>query len=297
MPITIREVSKNYGSQKALDHINTQLNKGEITGFLGPNGAGKSTLLKIITGNITDFQGDVLIDNQSIKKFPLESKRKMGYLPEHNPLYPDMYIKEYLEFTAQLYRIPKSRIAVVIEEVGLQSHTGKKIKELSKGYRQRVGIAATLLHNPEILILDEPTTGLDPNQILEIRRLIKNAGKDKTVLFSTHILQEVEAICDRVLLIDKGKIVADKSLGNFKDEAEQIVEVSFDYKIEIQLLQKLPHIKTLKNIQDNLWELHFDTNEDQRAQVFDFARDNGLRILSMVRKNKNLESVFHALTQ
>ena len=297
MPITIREVSKNYGSQKALDHINTQLNKGEITGFLGPNGAGKSTLLKIITGNITDFQGDVLIDNQSIKKFPLESKRKMGYLPEHNPLYPDMYIKEYLEFTAQLYRIPKSRIAVVIEEVGLQSHTGKKIKELSKGYRQRVGIAATLLHNPEILILDEPTTGLDPNQILEIRRLIKNAGKDKTVLFSTHILQEVEAICDRVLLIDKGKIVADKSLGNFKDEAEQIIEVSFDYKIEIQLLQELSHIKTLTNIQDNLWELHFDTNEDQRAQVFDFARDNGLRILSMVRKNKNLESVFHALTQ
>ncbi len=297
MPITIREVSKYYGSQRALDRINTQLNKGEITGFLGPNGAGKSTLLKIITGNITDFQGDVLIDDESIQKFPLQSKRKIGYLPEHNPLYPDMYIKEYLAMNASLYNIPKSRIASIIEEVGLQSHTGKKIKELSKGYRQRVGIAAALLHQPEILILDEPTTGLDPNQIIEIRQLIKNAGKDKIVLFSTHILQEVEAICDRVLLINQGKIVADKALDRFKDASGQIIEVSFDYKIEIQLLQKLKHLKTLQNIHDNVWELHFDTKHDQRGQVFDFARDNGLRILSMGQKNKSLESIFHALTQ
>ncbi len=212
MSIKVTNLSKSYDSFKVVNDINFSINRGEIVGFLGPNGAGKSTVMKILTGYITEFQGEVFINEKSVLKNSIESKKEIGYLPEHNPLYLDMYVKEYLAFQASIYGVSKEKTTLTIDKVGLATQANKKIKELSKGYRQRVGLAAALLHDPSIIILDEPTTGLDPNQLLDVRELIKNLGKKKTVLFSTHILQEVEAICDRVIIIHKGKIVLDQYL-------------------------------------------------------------------------------------
>ncbi len=227
MSIKVSNLSKSYKQYKAVDAINFTVQKGEIVGFLGPNGAGKSTVMKILTGYIVDFEGEVFINERSVRENQIETKGEIGYLSEHNPLYLEMYVKEYLNFQASIYKVDKEKIDLIIGKVGLASQKSKKIKELSKGYRQRVGLAAALLHNPNVIILDEPTTGLDPNQLLDIRELIKNIGKDKTVLFSTHILQEVEAICDRVIIIHKGKIVLDQFLKDLNLNSNNSLENLF----------------------------------------------------------------------
>ena len=296
MSIEIKNVTKVYGEQKALNNVSFTIKKGEIVGFLGPNGAGKSTMMKIITGYIQASEGEVLVSDFNIETHKIEAQKRTGYLPEHNPLYLEMYVKEYLQFNAEIHHISKNEVANIIEKVGLTPEAHKKINQLSKGYRQRIGLAASLLHNPEILILDEPTTGLDPNQLLEIRNLIKEVGKNKTVLFSTHIMQEVEAICDRVILINKGKIIADKNLKELQSNQEQVIEVEFDYKIEKQFIETIPLLKSAENIHDTIWELTFNTTQDMRSKVFDFAHDNGLKILQLNTKNKNLESLFRELT-
>jgi len=219
MSITVKNISKSYGKQKAVDTISFEINKGEVVGFLGPNGAGKSTTMKIINGFLKASEGEVFVNDINMAENSLEAQKYIGYLPEHNPLYLEMFVKEYLNFCAEVHKEPKSSVQKIIEKVGLTPEAHKKIKQLSKGYRQRVGLAAAMLHNPDVLILDEPTTGLDPNQLVEIRNLIKEFGVDKTVLFSTHILQEVVAICTRVIIINKGVIVADKQLSNLQNES------------------------------------------------------------------------------
>ena len=296
MSIEVKNVSKQYGAQKALSNVSFNIKNGEIVGFLGPNGAGKSTLMKIITGYLQASKGEVLVSDNNILTQKIEAQKNIGYLPEHNPLYVDMYVKEYLLFNASIHKISAEEVLNIIDKVGLTAESHKKINQLSKGYRQRVGLAAALLHKPEVLILDEPTTGLDPNQLVEIRNLIKEVGKDKTVLFSTHIMQEVEAICDRVILIKKGVIVADKNLKELKESQEQIIEVEFDYKIEKQFIDTIPNLKLANNIHDTIWELTFNTSKDMRPAVFDFAHDNGLKTLQLNTKNKNLESLFRELT-
>jgi ABC-2 type transport system ATP-binding protein len=296
MSIEVKNITKLYGEQKALNNVSFSIEKGEIVGFLGPNGAGKSTMMKIITGYINASEGEVFVNNFDVSTHKLELQKSIGYLPENNPLYLDMFVKEYLQFNASVHKIPKSAIDEVIVKVGLKPEAHKKINQLSKGYRQRVGLAAALLHNPEVLILDEPTTGMDPNQLAEIRSLIKEVGKDKTVLFSTHILQEVEAVCDRVILIHNGKIIADKNLKELTGNQEQVIEVEFDYKVEKQLVANIPHLKSANNVHDTIWELTFDTSKDMRPAVFDFAHDNGLKTLNLTTKNKNLERLFRELT-
>lgn len=296
MSIEVKNITKLYGEQKALNNVSFSIEKGEIVGFLGPNGAGKSTMMKIITGYINASEGEVFVNNFDVATHKLELQKSIGYLPENNPLYLDMYVREYLQFNASVHKIQKSAIEEVIVKVGLSPEAHKKINQLSKGYRQRVGLAAALLHNPEVLILDEPTTGMDPNQLAEIRSLIKEVGKDKTVLFSTHILQEVEAVCDRVILIHNGQIIADKNLKELTGNQEQVIEVEFDYKIEKQLIANIPHLKSANNVHDTIWELTFDTSKDMRPSVFDFAHDNGLKTLNLTTKNKNLERLFRELT-
>ncbi len=234
MSIEVTALSKSYGTQKALDNISFSVQKGEIVGFLGPNGAGKSTLMKILTTYINADSGTAVVNGFDVSRDENSVQKSVGYLPEHNPLYLDLYVKEYLAFNADVYKVAKSRIQEVIELTGLTPESHKKIGQLSKGYRQRVGLANALLHNPDVLILDEPTTGLDPNQLVEIRQLIKNVGSDKTVFLSTHIMQEVEAICDRVIIIDKGVIVTDKKLNQIMTDKEQVLEVEFDFKIEVK---------------------------------------------------------------
>ena len=254
--------------------------------------------MKILTTFISADEGTASVNGNNVTKNPKLVQQSVGYLPEHNPLYLDLYVREYLAFNADVYKIEKSRIEEVIEITGLTSESHKKIGQLSKGYRQRVGLATALLHNPAVLILDEPTTGLDPNQLVEIRNVIKNVGKDKTVFLSTHIMQEVEAICDRVIIIDKGKIVTDKQLTKLvSDEKEQIIEVEFDKPIENLLLNSLPYLKNVKNTQNNIWELTFTTEEDMRSKVFDFAQENSLKTLQMSLKNKNLEQIFREKTK
>lgn len=296
MSIEVNNITKLYAEQKALNNISFKVDKGEIVGFLGPNGAGKSTMMKILTTYIEASEGDVKVNDFDVKSQAREVQKRVGYLPEHNPLYLDMYVKEYLAFNANVYNVSKSRIAEVIELTGLNPEAHKKIGQLSKGYRQRVGLANALLHDPEVLILDEPTTGLDPNQLVEIRHLIKSLGEEKTVFLSTHIMQEVEAICDRVIIINKGVIVADKKLSDLKANQEQIIEVEFDYRVEDVLMNRLKHIQNVKNTHDFIYELTFSTKVDMRPTVFDFAHDNGLKILQLNQKNKNLESLFRELT-
>ena len=289
MSIEVNNISKSYGNQKALDNVSFSVKKGEIVGFLGPNGAGKSTLMKILTTYINADEGGAKVNSFDVVKDQKQVQQSVGYLPEHNPLYLDLYVREYLAFNADVYKVSKSRIEEVIVLTGLSSESHKKISQLSKGYRQRVGLANALLHNPAILILDEPTTGLDPNQLVEIRNVIKNVGKDKTVFLSTHIMQEVEAICDRVIIINNGKIVADKQLDKLiSADKEQIIEVEFDYKIEEEAVARIPHLKSYKNVHDFVWELTFLSDKDMRPAVFDFAHDNGLKTLQLNQKNKNL---------
>ena len=298
MSIEVNAISKSYGAQKALDSISFSIKKGEIVGFLGPNGAGKSTLMKILTTYIAADEGSASVNGNDVNAEQKAVQQSIGYLPEHNPLYLDLYVREYLAFNADVYKVAKSRIEEVIVLTGLSSESHKKIGQLSKGYRQRVGLANALLHNPEVLILDEPTTGLDPNQLVEIRNVIKSVGKDKTIFLSTHIMQEVEAICDRVIIIDKGKIVADKKLDVLiSANKEQIIEVEFDYKIEEEAIAKIPHLKSYKNTHDMTWELTFISDKDMRPSVFDFAHENGLKTLQLNQKNKNLETVFREITQ
>jgi ABC-2 type transport system ATP-binding protein len=296
MSIEVDKVVKEYGTQKALNEVSFKIDSGEIVGFLGPNGAGKSTMMKIITTYIEPGSGVVYVNGFSTDKNELEVKQSVGYLPEHNPLYLDFYVREYLKFHADIHKIGKERIEEVINQVGLIDIKGKKIAQLSKGYRQRVGLAAALLHDPEVLILDEPTTGLDPNQLKDIRDLIKEIGKTKTILLSTHIMQEVEAMCDRVIIINKGNIVADRKLSDLLSDQSQVIQVEFDLSIEEKSLLKLPYIKEVINTKENHWNLVFETEEDMRAEVFDFAQNNGLRTLQLNRKIVSLESLFQNLT-
>ena len=298
MSIEVVNISKSYGDQKALDAVSFSVKKGEIVGFLGPNGAGKSTLMKILTTYITADQGSAAVNGFDVNSNQKAVQMSVGYLPEHNPLYLDLYVREYLAFNADVFKVEKSRINDVIELTGLTSESHKKIGQLSKGYRQRVGLANALLHNPDVLILDEPTTGLDPNQLVEIRNVIKNVGKDKTVFLSTHIMQEVEAICDRVIIINNGKIVTDKKLDKLiSSDKEQVIEVEFDFKIEEQVIAKIPHLKSYKNVHDCIWELTFISETDMRPVVFDFANENGLKTLQLNQKNKNLEAIFREITK
>jgi ABC-2 type transport system ATP-binding protein len=299
MSIEVKDVTKSYGAQKALDAVSFSVSKGEIVGFLGPNGAGKSTLMKILTTYLSADTGQAHVNGNDVTTQQKAVQKSIGYLPEHNPLYLDLYVREYLAFNADVYKVAKSRIEEVIHLTGLTPEAHKKISALSKGYRQRVGLAAALLHDPEVLILDEPTTGLDPNQLVEIRDLIKNIGRNKTVFLSTHIMQEVEAICDRVIIINHGKIVTDKQLKNLvKDtKVQQVIEVEFDTATTQEQLQLLPNLVVAKNTKGNNWELTFDAGTDMRPAVFDFAHDNNLKTLQLSLKNKNLESVFREMTK
>lgn len=296
MSIEVQSVTKSYETQLALNEISFSASKGEIIGFLGPNGAGKSTMMKILTGFILPTKGTVFISGINVLKNPIEAKAHIGYLPEQNPLYEDMYVKEYLQFQTSIFKVPKEAIETVVNTVGLKPEVHKKIGQLSKGYQQRVGIAAAIIHNPDVLVLDEPTTGLDPNQIQEIRTLIKELGKDKTILFSTHIMQEVEAVCDRVIIIKKGELLVDKPIKELKKSNEQTIEVTFDYKIEEQFIQMLPNMISFKNNFDNTWYITFDSTEDMRPVIFDFAKENGLKILELNSKNQSLETLFTELT-
>lgn len=296
MSIEVSDLSKRFGSQQALDGVSFSVRRGEVVGFLGPNGAGKSTLMKILTTYHRADSGTARVNGYDVVAEPRKVQRSLGYLPEHNPLYLELYVREYLAFNASVYGASRERVAKVIAETGLQPEAGKKIGQLSKGYRQRVGLAAALLHEPEVLILDEPTTGLDPNQLLEIRKLIRQVGEEKTILLSTHIMKEVEAVCDRVLIINKGKLVADASLEDLRKDEAQIIEVEFDYRVEEVLLQRLPHVEEVRNTGGFVYEIRFSTPKDMRATLFDFAHDNKLKTLQLSRKTKNLESLFTELT-
>ncbi|HVF82025.1 MAG TPA: ATP-binding cassette domain-containing protein, partial [Flavisolibacter sp.] len=269
MSIIVSNLTKTYGEQIAVDSISFTVKRGEIVGFLGPNGAGKSTTMKIITGYLSPDSGSVSVTGIDVTKQPLEAKRKVGYLPESNALYYEMYVKEYLDFIADIHKISNKQSAIgkVIEQVGLTKEKAKKIGQLSKGYKQRVGLAAALLHNPEVLILDEPTSGLDPNQIIEIRNVIKEQGKDKLVLFSSHILGEVEAICDRVIIINKGKLVADDKLSNLqKTSLTNIVRVGFKEALEQEWLNRLPGVTSANKVDSYNWTIETDNAEAVRKQ-------------------------------
>lgn len=296
MSIQVENVSKFYGAHQALKSVSFQVEKGTILGVLGPNGAGKSTLLKILSGYLAG-EGKVFVCGEQLKEGSIALKNKIGYLPEHNPLYKEMFVREYLCFVGDVHKIPKREVEKVLIKVGLLPESNKKIKALSKGYQQRVGLAAAMLHDPEILILDEPTTGLDPNQLVEIRNLISEWGKDKIVLFSSHILQEVEAVCNRVLIVKKGEIVADENLDAWNQSPMQVIEVAFDQPVQKEVLEGMEQVISVQNTGDAVWELQFKTETDMRETVFDFANKKGLKILQLVAKNKNLEALFRELTQ
>lgn len=297
MDIQVQHLHKSYQQQHVLKNIELSVKTGEIIGLLGPNGAGKSTLMKILTGYATADKGDVKIIGKDIKKHKLEIQKNLGYLPEQNPLYDEMYVREFLKFNADIFKVSQQRIEEVIKLTQLTPEANKKIHQLSKGYKQRVGIAATLLHDPKILILDEPTTGLDPNQLVEIRALIKKISVDKTIILSTHIMQEVEAICNRVVIIKKGEIVKDESLANLQQNSQQqIIDVEFDSEIDISKLKDLQHLIEVKPQAHKHYYLLFNTAEDQRSQVFDYASQHQLKILSLTKINQSLEDLFHELT-
>lgn len=297
MGINIQQLSKNYGNTVALNSISLAFDQNGVIGLLGPNGAGKTSLMKILTGFLTQWEGEVSIGGLNLRQELKKVQQQMGYLPENNPLYPEMYVKEYLKFVGDLYALQKPPVMEVIEKTGLGEHAFKKIGVLSKGYKQRVGLAATLLHDPKYLILDEPTTGLDPNQVVEIRKLIQTLGREKLVFLSTHILQEVEAMCDRVVILNKGKVVLNQTLEALKMNDQQVVCVSFDYRVESVALQKIPNIKTVVNTFEFDYELTFESKTDMRPAVFDFAHDNGLKILRLQQKNEGLEKKFNLLTR
>ena len=296
MSIKVEQLTKVYGNQKALNKVSFKVDNPEVVGFLGPNGAGKSTMMKILTTFLSATEGQAEVNGFDVSVNAKEVQQSVGYLPEHNPLYLDMYVREYLAFNANLQNVDISKIEEIIRLTGLTPEAHKKIEQLSKGYRQRVGLACALLHDPDVLILDEPTTGLDPNQLVEIRSLIKTIGQEKTVFLSTHIMQEVEAMCDRVIIINKGEIVADKKLKELREGKDQIVIVEFDFRVEDAFLKKLPKVKSVVNTHDFVYEITFATQDDMRSHVFDFAHDNQLKILQLNLKNTSLESLFRELT-
>jgi ABC-2 type transport system ATP-binding protein len=297
MSIEVKQLLKQYGEQKAVNQISFEVKKGQILGFLGPNGAGKSTTMKIITGYLEADSGTANVCGIDVAKNPKAAKTKIGYLPESNALYPDMYVQEYLEFIAGIYKITNKaeRIKAVIGKVGLGLEAHKKIGQLSKGYKQRVGLAAALIHDPEVLILDEPTSGLDPNQIVEIREVIKTLGQDKTVLFSTHIMQEVEAVCDRVIIINKGSIVADDKLANLKTGGAKTLRVNFKEALEPAWLERLAAVKAVNKLDSHRWEISAADIPAARKQVMQMAIDNNLNIES-IQEGGSLEEVFRQLT-
>ena len=297
MEIKIDFLSKSYGSFSALKEISLHFNENGVIGLLGPNGAGKTTLMKIMTGYLNQWYGEVTIGGFDLKKDLKKIQAQIGYLPENNPLYPEMYVKEYLKFVGQLHKIKTPPIEELVEKIGLSSQFEKKIGDLSKGFKQRVGLAAAQLHDPKYLILDEPTTGLDPNQIIEIRKIIQDLGKKKMVFISSHILQEVEAMCRDVVIIHKGEVVLNQSLKELQSNKEQTIEVSFDYRVENVALSKIPQLKKVVNTFNFNYELTFENTEDMRSEIFDFAHDNGLKILHLQQKNQNLEKKFNSLTK
>jgi len=300
MSIEVKGLTKLYGEQKAVNDISFNAASGEIVGFLGPNGAGKSTTMKIITGYLTADAGEVKVCGIDVKAQPLETKKKIGYLPESNPLYYEMYVREYLDFVAGVHGIPnkKQKIEEVISTVGLTPESKKKIGQLSKGYKQRVGLAAALIHNPDVLILDEPTTGLDPNQIIEIREVIKKLGQHKTILFSSHILQEVEAICDRVVIINKGKLVADDTLSVLRNQSQQnnTVKVEFKEAIDASLLKTLPGVEMVNKLGGNEWELIGGNTNDVKRLLLELSLKQHLNIVALQSGEQKLEEVFRSLT-
>ena len=296
MAVIVEHLTKQYAGQRVVDHLDFELRKGEITGFLGLNGAGKTTTMKMMCGALLPDEGDVRVLGHSILSEREQAQQHLGYLPEHNPLYPDMYVKEYLGYVANIYHAPRKNIAESIALTRLESHAHKKIHTLSKGYRQRVGLAATLLHDPDVLILDEPTNGLDPQQILEIRQIVRDLGAEKVVLLSSHIMQEIQAVCQRVLILHKGKIILNQPMAQLQDK-EQTIEVLFDFRVEEQLLRRIPHIKAIRNNEEFFFTLTFDTQEDMRPKLFDFATENGLKILQMNHRHTDLEQLFTELTK
>jgi ABC-2 type transport system ATP-binding protein len=302
MSLQAINITKLYGTQKALDNVSFEIKTGEIVGFLGPNGAGKSTMMKIITGFISKDSGNVIVNGIDIDKDIFLTKKQIGYLPEHNPLYLDMYVKEYLSFIAKIFYTKgdiKTKVNDIIELTGLSLEKNKQLKALSKGYRQRTGLAAALIHNPDVLILDEPTTGLDPNQIIEMRELISKVGKEKTVLLSTHIMQEVEAICDRVIILDKGIIVADNPVNKIKDLSSKktdTIVVEFNLSTQEELLTKIKGVSKALKINETSWAIESVNEEDIRPEIFNFAVKNNLIVLSMQKKEKSIEDIFIELT-
>lgn len=302
MSIEIKDLVKTYGEQRAVDAISFRVGKGEIVGFLGPNGAGKSTTMKILTGYLGQDSGEARVCGLSVNEQPLETKKKIGYLPEANPLYPDMYVREFLDFIADVHHVAdkKARIEAVIGLVGLSPESKKKLGQLSKGYKQRVGLAAALVHNPEVLILDEPTSGLDPNQIIEIREVIRNLGKDKTVLFSSHILQEVEALCDRVVIINKGKLVADSTLSALRQAGSNgnaTIRVAFREPLEAAGLEALKNVERVARLGENEWELQTSSPDEVKKQLLELALQNNWNILTLQSENQSLEAIFRSLTK
>jgi ABC-2 type transport system ATP-binding protein len=299
--IKVENITKLYGAQKALDNVSFEIKSGEIIGFLGPNGAGKSTLMKILTCYIPQTSGKAEVCGFDVSEQSLEVRKQVGYLPEHNPLYLDMYVKEYLSFIGGLHHIPnrEARVKEMIDIVGLQVEQNKKIGALSKGYRQRVGLAQALIHNPKVLILDEPTSGLDPNQLEEIRNLIKETGKEKTVMLSTHIMQEVEAVCDRVIIINKGQIVANDQTQHLQESTrqKQVLRVEFDKEISKNQLKKIAGVSEVQQLQGNTWLIETNTDQDIRKEIFNYAVSNGLSVLALQKEEQKLEEVFKQLTK
>ena len=301
MSIIVDSISKLYGEQKALDEVSFTVKPGQVIGFLGPNGAGKSTMMKIISCFIPQSSGTVTVNGYDVSSQSLEVRRMVGYLPEHNPLYTDMYVKEFLEFVGRIQMSKADAIQStkrMIEMTGLGVEQHKKIGALSKGFRQRVGLAQAMIHNPEVLILDEPTTGLDPNQLVEIRSLIRNIGKEKTVILSTHIMQEVEAICDRVLIINKGKIVADDSTSVLRKQLDvgNVILVEFDKEVNEVQLSRIKGVLGLKKEKDGRWRIESASDTDIRQELFKFAVDHQLTVMALQKEEGNLESVFRQLT-
>ena len=301
MSIKVENITKLYGAQKALDDVSFEIKTGEIIGFLGPNGAGKSTLMKILTCYIPQTSGRAEVCGFDVKEQSLEVRKQVGYLPEHNPLYLDMYVKEYLEFIGGLHHIPNKakRVKEMVEMVGLQVEQNKKIGALSKGYRQRVGLAQALIHNPKVLILDEPTSGLDPNQLEEIRNLIKQAGKEKTVMLSTHIMQEVEAMCDRIIIINKGKIVANDDTQHLQESSklQQVLRVEFDKETSKNSIKNIEGVIEVKLMEGNTWLIVADMKKDIRKDIFDYAVAHKLSVLAMQKEEQKLEDIFKQLTK
>lgn len=299
MSIQVKEVSKLYGKQKALDALSFEISDAEVVGFLGPNGAGKSTMMKIITGFLPQSSGEVFVNELNVVENSLEVRKQVGYLPEHNPLYLDMYVKEYLEYVAGIYKLgrtKKKRVDEMVELTGLGLEQKKKIGALSKGYRQRVGLAQALIHDPKVLILDEPTTGLDPNQLVEVRKLIQNIGREKTVMLSTHIMQEVEAICQRVLIINNGQLVADQPSNSMLNLANKhLLDLQFTTNVPQDLLQSIPGVEKAEALHNHRY--HILANTDVRANVFQMAVSNHFVLLEMKSQERNLETIFRELTK